>query len=146
MKKIITVLAIALTMSASAQNLSSIPKCENCAKSQYVLKHVWQCGKLGGQTFMTYHFDDGVYKMNVALTILNKILSDNNLDFFDPDIEDTYLRSLVTDWSDYSMLDITIRTGDSYVSKVWEIPTNSGKTIIFFQMNEEKRAIVIVKE
>ncbi len=146
MKQLIIIAALVLgTGAASAQNFTSIPKCEDCSKGEYVVYGKWQCGKDQGKTYMMYHFESGVYKMNTAMQILKRLLADNKLSFESPSGRDVYLSSLVDGWSDLSMLDLTIETGSSYVSMVWDVVASNGDIIhIFLQMNEESRGIAII--
>lgn len=127
-----------------AQNLNSIPKCHECDKSENIVLHKWQCVEDTDNTVYMFHFDNGVYRLNQAFRILDYILTDNGLRFDQPDKDNTYISSIVDGWSDYSSLDLTILTGASYTSRLWEIPNENGSvTYLFLQMNEEYRVIVV---
>lgn len=146
MKKTLLLFILSISLIVNAQDLSSIPTCENCVESDYIEKNVWQCGTHNGKIIRSYSFSDGVYRLNNALEILITILRDNNLDFSDPHYNNTYLNSIIDNWSDYYMLDLTIKTGSSYVTRLWEIVSETKRTSIFFKMNEEERVIVIMEE
>jgi hypothetical protein len=76
-----------------------------------------------------------------AFSTLKTILSDNNLSFDLPTVEDSFLSAAVTDLQDFEMLDITIRQGSSEVRKIWEL---NGK-IIAISLIEKSYFITIKK-
>lgn len=144
MKQLILITMMLATQAVAAQNLSSIPRCEDCKQSQYVLFNQWQCGSSEGTKIMTYYFDDGVYRMNSALKRLKNLLSDNGHTYESPTNQDLYVSDIVG--TDLEMLDITISAGSSYITKVWAIKDKYGNHVIdvLFQMNEENRVIAVI--
>lgn len=145
MKKLITLILLLLGGSVIAQNLKSIPKCSDCIESEHIVLHQWQCHLGKDHIFYTYYFDDGAYRMNQAFNILNTILYDNGLTFSKPDIDDSHISDLVDDIYDYTYLDLTVKMGASYMTKLWYIiGKNNLKTKVYFELNEEIRGISII--
>lgn len=76
-----------------------------------------------------------------AFTILKRILSENDLNFETPSVDDVYLSSLVSSIYDYEILDLTIRQGSSEVKKIWEL---NGKLIAISLI--EKSYFITIKK
>lgn len=72
-------------------------------------------------TYSFKPFSQSAIGIKSALSEVRKILSDNNVNFDPPLVDESFLSSLVTGVDDYEMLNISIKNESSEVDKSWQI-------------------------
>lgn len=96
-----------------------------------------------GIVYMHY-FNENPIGIKKALDLVKEICNNNNLDFDNPDKDDSYLASYIETITDFEKMDLSISSGGSIIEKSWFKLNKSGKYSMLKIELEENNYIVVV--
>ncbi len=92
-----------------------------------------------------HFFNKNTIGTKKAIDLVKLICKNNDLDFDNPNVDDSYLASYVESILDFEKLYLSIETGGSIIEKVWYKFTKSKKACIMrLSLSEESYSVSIV--
>jgi hypothetical protein len=76
-----------------------------------------------------------------AMTMINKILQENDLDYENYASDESLISSMVKDMNDYENLHFTISIGSSNIERIWR----KGSEGLEILLSEDNYAILVIK-
>jgi|LakMenEpi03Aug12_release.lakeMendotaPanAssembly.Ray.scaffolds.fasta_scaffold632231_1 hypothetical protein len=88
-----------------------------------------------------YTFKKNAVGVMKAMTMINKILQENDLDYENYASDESLISSMVKDMNDYENLHFTISIGSSNIERIWR----KGSEGLEILLSEDNYAILVIK-
>jgi hypothetical protein len=91
-----------------------------------------------------YYFNENPIGIKKALELTKDICDKNDLNFEEPDSENSYIASYVETINDFEKLDLSISTGGSIIEKSWvKLYNNSQSSMLSLELEEGKYIVAV---
>ncbi len=109
-----------------------------------IQKNKWYKFTIPGGIVYMYYFNENPIGIKKALELTKDICDKNDLNFEEPDSENSYIASYVETINDFEKLDLSISTGGSIIEKSWvKLYNNSQSSMLSLELEEGKYIVAV---